>query len=316
MNNYNVVIFSTRNSLYFAKLIAQGLGIPNVTRTERRLFGDGERYLRLGINQRDDLVGKKVIFVGSTHTDKDFLELHRVVSTAARNGSIRRIIVNPFFGYSTMEREVRPGEVVTAKENAEILSSIPNTGLGNVFLMMDLHVSGLVHYFSGNCQRLELYAEPILLKAIKNLKLKNFVIGSADLGRTKWVETFANKFKTDIAFISKSRKHQKTKILAVIGDVYGKIVIIYDDMTRSGSTIIQAAEAYLKRGATAVYVVLSHLALNNQRVAQKLNDSPIVKIISTNTHPFSQKPIIQGLSKFEILDASGIYVNEIKKYLF
>lgn len=162
MNKDNVVIFSTKASLYFAELIAKGLGLPAVSHIERDVFGDGEQYYRLGINEREELFGKEVIFVGSTHTDADFLELYRVGCALVGYGAVRRIFVIPFFGYSTMERAVLPGEVVVAKTNARILSNIPNSGLGNVFLMLDLHVSGLVHYFEGDCLRFELYAEPVL----------------------------------------------------------------------------------------------------------------------------------------------------------
>ena len=118
-------------------------------------------------------------------------------------------------------------------------------------------------------------------------------MASADLGRAKWVETFASFFGTDIAFIQKKRDGSKTSAQRVIGEVTDKHVIIYDDMTRSGGTLIKAAELYLKSGAKSVSVALSHLALNNKAVAQTLIDSQIKFIVSTNSHPASQWPIIK-----------------------
>jgi len=90
-------------------------------------------------------------------------------------------------GYSTMERAVLPGEVVSAKTNICMMSSIPSTGLGNVFLFLDLHVQGLLHYFEGPCVRVELYAEEVLVNGVKSLGLEKFMFASADLGRPKWV---------------------------------------------------------------------------------------------------------------------------------
>lgn len=116
-----------------------------------------------------------------------------------------------------------------------------------------------------------------------------------------------------MVFIRKSRDYKKTKVLDVIGDVKGKTIIIYDDMTRSGGTLIPAAQAYLKRGAIKIYAVLSHLALNDRTVISKLIKSPIAKIISTNSHPMSQHALVKRSKKFMIKDVSPEFVQVIKK---
>ena len=308
----NLLIYSTPDSAYFAKLIASQLGIEP-GQISRGQFGDGELYHRLALNDYNELFGKTVIFVASTNTDQSFNELEKIGTTLAELGTSRRIFVIPYFGYSTMERAVKPGEAVTAKINARRLSQIPNSDRGNIFLMLDLHVSGILHYFEGACLRYELYSENVLTQALAELKLKDFIFGTADLGKTKWTETFANKFSTDMVFIRKSRNYKKTKVLDVIGEVKGKTIIIYDDMTRSGGTLMEAARAYLKHGAVKIYAVLSHLALNDQTVIKKLNKSPIAKIISTNSHPMSQHPLVKRSKKFIIKDVSPEFVTVIKK---
>jgi hypothetical protein len=157
-------------------------------------------------------VGVDVIFVCPTASDRDFLELQRVGYALAKYGLLssfqqrmprdsdgapvfvyvsygtrRRIFCVPFMGYSTMERAVHPGEIVSAKTNICMMSSIPSSGMGNCFLLLDLHVEGLLHYFEGPCIRVELYAEQVLLEGIRALDLTNFMFASADLGRPKWV---------------------------------------------------------------------------------------------------------------------------------
>ena len=149
----------------------------------------------------------------------------------------------------------------------------------------------------------------------RSLKLKNFIFGTADLGKTKWVETFADKFKTDIVFIRKSRLFKKTKVTEVIGQVAGKNIIIYDDMTRSGGTLIQAAKAYLDHGAKEIYAVLSHLALNNESIIKKLEKSPLKKIITTNSHPRSQNKLVKRSGKIIVKDISPEFVKIIKKLI-
>lgn len=131
---HNLLILSTEASRYFARLISQSLGAGCQTEIERRVFGGGERYFRIGTRERTDLLGKDVIFVGSTHTDDDLEELYRVGRALVGYGARRIIFVIPFFGYSTMERAANPGDVVSAKTAACKLSSIPNGDFATPFL--------------------------------------------------------------------------------------------------------------------------------------------------------------------------------------
>ncbi len=311
------LIFSTQASEYFAKLISNHLHIP-VCEIERKIFGGGEKYYRIGIKERADLVGRDVVFVASTHTDEDLLELYRVGCALAGYGVRRAVYVIPFLGYSTMERAVKPGEVVTAKTIARSLSGIPSGDQRNVFLMMDLHISGLAHYFEGNCLRFELYAEKILVETMNKLGWCNdpgkIIFASADLGRPMWVRSFAEKFGTGIAMVNKKRNGGRTEITEVIGDVKDKDVIIYDDMVRSGGSLVNAANAYLNRGASKVNAVVSHFALNDDRAFARLLKSFPGHIITTNSHPMSQNiGSISPNREIIVADVSVVFAETIMK---
>lgn len=310
----NLLIYSTKDSAYFAELIGQVLGV-GVGEISRSRFDDGELYHRLKLERESDLFNKTVIFVASTNTDKNFDELEKIGYTLADGGVAMIIFVIPFFGYSTMERVVSPGEAVSAKINARRLSNITHSGRNNVFLMLDLHASAILYYFEGGSTRFEISGERVLAEAIAEFKLKKFIFGTADLGKTRWGEVLADNFKTDLVFIRKSRQFEKTKVLDVIGQVQGKTVVIYDDMTRSGGTLINAAKAYLKHGAKEVYAVLSHLALNDQSVIRRLEKSPIKKIIATNSHPMSQDKLVKRSKKIVIKDVSAEFTEAIKKII-
>ena len=307
-------VVSTESSQYLAKLIAYRLGVSH-RHTVRKVFGDSEKYYRLDITDARELAGKDVVFVASTHTDDDLLELYRVGSTLADMGTRRRIFVIPFLGYSTMERAVNPGEIVTAKYNVRLLSSIPSSGMGNIFLFLDLHKPGLVHYFEDSSLRQELSAVSLLGDAISTRVRGDFVLASADLGMLAPVQALSERFGMDVAFVHKKRNFTTTKVLSVVGDVKGKQVVIYDDMVRSGGSLIQASEAYLHKGAKSVMAVVSHLALNNVGVAKELKQSAIETIISTNSHPMSEKVEALGDNFFTIADISPIYTELISDYL-
>ena len=215
------VILCTEASAYFANPFTRMLPESEIVPVTRKKFGDGERYFKVDIADRMGFFGKDVVIVGSTHSDDDFNEVCRVGTAAAKYGARRIVYVIPFFGYSTMERAVKPGEIVTAKINARQLSQLPQGDVRNCFLMMDIHTAGLIHYFEGECLRFELYAEPVLTRAVRDLALTNFMFASADLGRPPWVESFAKRFSTSIAFVRKSRDFETTKVDDVIGDVAG-----------------------------------------------------------------------------------------------
>lgn len=313
------VILSTVASSYLAEKIALELGVSKITPTNRRIFPGGERYYQIGIDDRAGLMGKDVIFVGSTHDDESLLELHRVGCALAAYGTRRRIFVIPFFGYSTMERAKLPGEVVTAKTNMRLLSSIPNTAEGNTFLFLDLHSESLIHYLEGDCLRFELYSELFLRLAISGLNLglgvENFVFGSADLGRPKWIKSYAKYFGVPIVLVNKDREFEVTEVNAVIGSPAGKTVIIYDDMIRGGGSLIDAAKAYLEQGAKDVYAVVSHLAFTDESVVSRLEASPIVNIIGTNSHPMSQSKAVQDSKKIGVIDISAVFARNVFQLL-
>src|SRR5262245_53828381 len=88
---------------------------------ERKTFPDGERYLRIVT----DPWARDVVLLGGTPTDLDWLELYDLGCAISRAGARSLSIVMPYFGYSTMERAVRPGEIVTAWTRARLISSIP-----------------------------------------------------------------------------------------------------------------------------------------------------------------------------------------------
>ena len=310
------IVLSTDASSYFAQRVTEQLPSSEIVSITRKNFGGGERYLRFNIHDdRMAFLGRDVIVVGSTPNDSDLAEICRIGSAVAKYGAHRVIYAIPFFGYSTMERAVKAGEIVTAKICARQLSQLPHGDNRNCFFLLDLHTPGLEHYFEGDCMRFQLYAETVLIDAIEKLGLSDFMFGSADLGRPIWVETFAKKFGTSLAFVRKSRSFETTQVETVIGDVAGQTVIIYDDMIRSAKTLIHAADAYIEQGASAIYAVASHLAFDDEAAIDRLEDSVIRMVIGTNSHPMSQHHKVVNSSKFVVEDVSHRFVDAIQRIL-
>ncbi|HLL24519.1 MAG TPA: ribose-phosphate diphosphokinase, partial [Kofleriaceae bacterium] len=248
------LIFSTSAYEYLARDIAARSGWElGVVR--RKDFPDGEHYARIDTAPAD----RDVIVVGGTIDDTSTLELYDLACGLVTGGAYRLRMVIPYFGYSTMERAVRAGEVVKAKTRARLLSSIPMASRGTQVFMLDLHVDAIAHYFEGGVRTIHVYGKHLVTDAARRFGGPDFVLASTDAGRAKWVESLANDLGVPPAFVYKRRHDgESTEVTGVSAQVAGKRVVIYDDMIRTGGSLIGAAQAYRDAGATSLAAIATH----------------------------------------------------------
>lgn len=255
---------------------------------ERKTFPDGERYLRLAA----DTWGRDVVLLGGTPTDLDWLEVYDLAFAITRGGARSLSIVMPYFGYSTMERATKPGEVVTAKTRAMLLSAIPPCEAGTRLFLFDLHTDGIEFYCGEHHITRHIYGAPVITAAIQKLMDgRRYVLGATDAGRAKWVQSLARDLNVEPAFVYKHRDATTNAVhlTGINADVKGKDIVIYDDMIRTGGTLIQAAKAYLQAGATAVHAIASHLVLPVNSIETLRNSGVFQSILGTDSHPGSEK---------------------------
>ncbi|MBK6517031.1 MAG: ribose-phosphate diphosphokinase [Polyangiaceae bacterium] len=255
---------------------------------ERKSFPDGERYLRLAAESW----GRDVVLLGGTPTDLDWLELYDLGCAISRAGARSLSIVMPYFGYATMERAVRPGEVVTAKTRARLISSIPGCDAGTRVFLFDLHTDGIEFYFNDDHVTHHLYGSPLITALIRErMADRPYVLGATDAGRAKWVESLARNLGVDPAFVYKRRDSGtgKVSVSGVNANVRGMEVVIYDDMIRTGSSLIQAGQAYLAAGASKIHAIASHLVLPPGALDRLRASGVFASISGTDSHPGSQQ---------------------------
>ena len=264
----------------FADALAAELGIEQGWLESKR-FPDGERYLRV----HGEVANRNVILLGGTHDDQAFLDLYEAGCHVVRTGARSLALTVPYYGYSTMERATQPGEVVTAKTRARAFSAIPRAQTGNVIFLMDLHTEGIAHYFGDGLTTRHLRADPVVHDLIRGLDLDDPVIASTDAGRAKQVVAIANALGRTAAFVYKRRVDDSLEMTGVNADVSDRPVVIYDDMVRTGGSLIQAAAAYLAQGASEVHAVTTHLALAGDSAKELLAAPEITSLSGTDTHP-------------------------------
>ncbi len=249
---------------------------------EATTFPDGERYQRLA----SSVSGRDAILVGGTVSDADTLELFDLASAIVAYGAHTLAIVIPYFGYSTMERAVKPGDVVTAKTRARLLSSVPMAPSGNRIFLVDLHAEGIPHYFEGGVRPVHVYAKSVIVELARRFGGDDFVLACTDAGRAKWVESLANELGVPASFVFKRRLDgSHTEVTAMSAAVSGKSVVIYDDMIRTGGSLISAARAYKAAGATKIHAIATHGVFPADAL-DRLHETGLFSTIAcTDTHP-------------------------------
>ncbi|MBX3228027.1 MAG: ribose-phosphate pyrophosphokinase [Labilithrix sp.] len=254
---------------------------------ERKTFPDGERYLRI----LSDLFQRDVVLLGGTPTDADWLDVFDLACGIARGGARSLWIVMPYYGYSTMERAVKPGEVVVAKARARLLSAIPAPEGGTHLFLFDLHTDGIEFYLDDRILTRHVYGAPIITAKIADRMMgRPFVLGACDAGRAKWVQSLARDLNVEPAFVYKRRDDAGgMAVTGINADVKGKEVVVYDDMIRTGSSLVQAGKAYLAAGASKVHAIASHLVLPGDALANIRASGVFESIMGTDSHPGSQK---------------------------
>ncbi|HVV56212.1 MAG TPA: ribose-phosphate diphosphokinase [Mucilaginibacter sp.] len=274
------ILFHTAKYGYLAEKV-MAYGQFEKGQVEVSYFTDGERYQRI----LSDVENRDVVIVGGTIDDQSTLELFDLASSLVSYGANSLSLVVPYFGYSTMERAVLPGEIVTAKSRARLLSSIPRSNKGNRIYLFDIHSEGIPYYFEHGLYPVHVYCKEIIIKAALEYGGDDFVIASTDAGRAKWVESLANDLGVNAAFILKRRlKGDYTEVSAINADVAGKTVVIYDDMIRSGGSIINAAKTYHDAGAKEIIVITTHGIFVNDGLQKLKNCGLIQKLICTDSH--------------------------------
>jgi ribose-phosphate pyrophosphokinase len=295
------ILFSTKSYQYLQQAVANCNSNIIAGKIDITVFPDGEVYHKI-INT---VAQQDVVVLGGTISDTETLELFDIAEGCVQCGANSVTIVIPYFGYSTMERVVHSGEIVKAKNRAILLSSISAANSNNKIILFDLHSEGIPYYFDKNVRVQHVYCKQLIMQAAQQLGGTDFVLAATDAGRAKWVESLAAELKVPAAFVYKQRQSgDTTAITGINAEVNGKTVIIYDDMVRTGGSLMQAAAQYKAKGAEQIFVITTHGLFNNNAL-QKIQEQGIIsKVICTDSHANVngiQSPILSVISIADLI---------------
>ncbi len=207
------------------------------------------------------------------------IELLLMIDALKRASAARITAVIPYYGYAKQDKKTKGREPISAKV---IANMVAEAGAARV-VTLDLHAAQIQGFFDIPVDNLE--ALPILCNYLKRRKLQDdsVVVVSPDAGGVPRAEKFAKRLHSSVAVIMKRRPEPDvSEVTHIVGDVNGKIAVVVDDMISTGGTLVKAAEALIRRGATEVYTLATHGIFAGDAVAQ-IDASPIKQVVVTDT---------------------------------
>lgn len=271
-----------------AERISENLNEP-LADVQVTAFPDGETFVKINENVR----GADVFIIQPTcpPTNHNLMELLIMVDAARRASAGRITAVMPFFGYARQDRKDQPRVPITAKLVANLLTS---AGVDRV-LTMDLHASQIQGFFDIPVDHL--YAKSVLINYLRERHPdpSNLTVVSPDVGGVKMARAYADALGAELAIVAKHRiSATRVEAMNVIGEVDGRDVLLVDDMTETAGTLTAATDILHKHGAKRIYAGVSH-AILGELAHQRILESPLEEIITTNSVPQAVGPKVQAL---------------------
>lgn len=177
--------------------------------------------------------------------------------------------------------------------------------------------------FEGNFHNLiptDLYADYLLSEHIQEAvgKTRGVAICAPDKGARPFVEDIFAALKkasaglllapqVDLLFMDKERSGERKVDISPAADsplsaadIAGRDVIVFDDMVRTGHTIMKCCRELRNCGARSVVFVVTHFN-SSPEVKENLNDPAIDEIVTTNTLPCVLNRDMQGRLRKKML---------------
>jgi ribose-phosphate pyrophosphokinase len=270
----------------------------------RKRFADGETYHAFP----EDVAGKNLIIIGSTHTDQSYQELLDLIQGGRYWNAATVNVAIPYLGYSTMER-AKPNSFEIPKgvtRTRQIFRARPN-----YVAFIDLHSEAVLHAHAGEIRTEHVWTDELVTEKIRATGLENYVLVSPDYGFSKRVARLASKLNCPHTAADKDRYDTDKTIVGQISSVVkGRTAIVCDDMIRTGGSIIQTAQRCLDAGAAQVAVMATHLVMaGNAR--ERFDKSPIARVIGSDTVPgvesddlldvYSVAPLLAGIFRRHLM---------------
>jgi ribose-phosphate pyrophosphokinase len=261
-----------------AQSIARILG-ADVGPLELRAFPDGETYLRFA----SELADRRIALVCTLdHADARILQLLFAASAARDLGARQVGLVAPYLAYMRQDHRFKPGEAVTSREVARLLS-----GAFDWLVTVDPHL----HRYTSLAEIYRIptrvaHAAPLVSQWIKANVQQALVIGP-DSESEQWVSAVANEAGAPFTVLEKVRNGDRDVEITLrdLGQLGERTPVFVDDIISSGRTMAEAVRLVAARTSQRPVCIAVHglFADNSDRLLAAAG----ARVVTSNTvtHP-------------------------------
>jgi ribose-phosphate pyrophosphokinase len=282
----NAVVLAVPGSEALGQRVGTLAGIPLGT-VESRRFPDGELYLRID----GECAGRSVVVACTLdRPDDKLLPLVFLADTARAMGASRVGLVAPYLAYLRQDRQFRPGEAVTSRTFAGLLSR---------------HVDWLVTidpHLHRYASLTEIYRVPNrVVHAASALAewiaahVDAPVLVGPDEESAQWVEEVAGRAGAPFVVMRKVRRGDRAVDVSApdMSRYRTRTPVVVDDIISSAQTMIETVKTLVAAGLRAPVCLGVH-ALFSETAEQALRDAGAARIVTTTSvqHPTSRIDIL------------------------
>jgi ribose-phosphate pyrophosphokinase len=269
-------------------------------------FANDEIYVRFSESVRGTFA-----FCLQSHTTpiNQWIMEHLIMCDALKRASARSITaIAPFYGYARQDKKHRGREPISARLMADLFA----TAGADRLMSVDLHTAQIQGFFNGPVDHL--WALPTLANYVRTrVDRSRLTIVSPDAGRVRLADQWSDRLGAPLAIIHKRRDPtvaNKVRVHELVGEVAGRTCVIVDDMIDTASTIVEAAEALRKNGASQVIVAATHAVLSGPAV-DRLTRSGIAEVVVTDTLPIEDEKRFDRLTVLSIAPLIARAIREV-----
>ena len=269
------LVFAFDADATFARAVASA-GNAELGDLETRAFPDGETYLRL----LTDCASRDVVIVCSLHAPNDrALPVLFLADAARQHGAARVGLIAPYLAYMRQDAELRPGEAVTARSFATVLSNALDW-----IMTVDPHLHRIRRLSDVyRIPAIALYSTHEIAAWIRSNVEKPIVIGP-DRESLQWAGRIARESASPYLVLDKVR-HDDANVTVSVPNLErfaDSTPVLVDDIISTGQTMLAAA-SHLRRCVALAPVCIGVHAVFADGAYEALMDAGVSRVVTTNT---------------------------------
>ncbi len=247
-------------------------------------FPDGETLVRLDAPVK----GRSVVFAGSLdQPDARTLALLFAADTARELGALKVGLVAPYLAYMRQDKRFQPGEAVTSRSYARLLSNALD-----FLVTVDPHLHrwrSLDDIYT--IPTAVVPAAPLIARWLARNVAQPLLIGP-DSESAQWVAQVARLADAPWAVMAKTRRGDRdvTVKLARTEPWPGRVPVLLDDIVSTGQTLVAATAALTKIGLPAPVCIAVHALFDTLAMA-RLKAAGVRRIVSCDSIAHSSNAI-------------------------